>query len=205
MKPTVILDGKELQSLPEGLETVADYLGYIARDLDEQYRVSSVSLNGQDITGHADSHMTFTDRGTTLDVKTSKANSMGLETLESIEGFHGDLLKELQRTAEEFRLGGFEQANELFVRCLDGLQILLNTTFSVANLFQVKISDVVAGEQDNMEVAAKRMNEVFEEMIEAQMNQDGILIADLIEYELHPLLEDWMGAIGELKEAGRAA
>lgn len=205
MKPTVILDGKELQGLPEGMETVADYLGYIARDLDEEYRVSSVTLNGQDITGQVDGHLKPTDAGMTLDVKTSNANRMSLETLESIEGFHGDLLKELQRTAEEFRLGGYERANELFVRCLDGLQILLNTTFSVANLLQIKISEVEAGEQDSMEHAAKRMNEVFEEMLEAQMNQDGILIADLIEYELHPLLEDWMGAISELKEAGKAA
>jgi len=186
----VFVNGVKVELDTSGVQTVGEILGIISRDLDVKYRIVRAMVDGVDITGNADSHMQPKSGAQKIEVKTGLASELAKETLTSIQEFHESLDKELSRTADEFRMGSTEKSNELFVRCLDGLQILIKMTVSVANLLQVKSSEVNAG-SDSMQQIAEKLSNVFQEMIEAQINRDGILLADLIEYELNPLLEDW--------------
>ena len=78
----------------------------------------------------------------------------------------------------------------IFSRCLDGLQIILSATVTAANLLELKLSDIKA-EENSLEQAISSITAMLDEMIEAQTQRDIILLADLIEYEMIPTLEDW--------------
>lgn len=200
----VYLDGAAVQ-VPEKMpETVGDLVGQVAAEIDSKRRVIGVSLNGEDITGQRERHLEPMPEDGKLELTTGLASALALDTLGSIEEFHAALLKELSRASDEFRMGSFEKANDVFARCMDGLQVLLNTTLSVASLLQVEVEEIQTGEQTLADNTGK-ISRILDELIEAQTNRDGILIADLVEYELNPLLEDWAGAVTSLKSIGEKA
>jgi hypothetical protein len=183
--------------------TIADVIGTVSQDLDDQLRIIKVSYNGEDITGLPERHMQTINGSGDFELVTARAVDLANETLDSIVEFHGAVVKELSHTAEMFRSTSFEQANERLLRCIDGLHVLTRTTLSVATLFQVSSAEVEAG-QYNLEKLPNKMSDILAEMIQAQENRDSILIADLIEYELQVLLEDWMQGISSLQRLGQS-
>ncbi len=200
----VIVDGKPVELPAEGQKTIGDVVGSVSKDLDAKRRIIKVVVDGQDITGQAEAHLQSRSGGEKVEITTGLASELALETLDGIRDFHGALELELNRTADEFRMGNNQKSNEMFARCLDGLQILLRTTVSVANLLQVDSAKVKAG-SGNMNAVTENIARVLQELIEAQINRDAILIADLIEYELKPLLDDWQDAREQLRLIGKAA
>lgn len=194
----VYVDGTQVDMSDIPVETVADVIGMIAKDLDSSRRVVRVSVDGEDITGVSERHLETISAMSKFEITTAKATEFAAEVLESLSEFRNSLIKELEKTAEEFRSGSFEKSNEFLARCVDGLSVLLKTTMSVAGLLQLQLSQVKAGDKD-LEASSRKINQVLEEMIEAQTNRDGILIADLIEYELNPLIDDWNAGIAYLK------
>jgi hypothetical protein len=200
----LIVDGNAVAVPEEGVQTIADVVGSVSQNLDVKRRIVRVVVDGEDITGDADRHMRPKNGTERVEVTTGLASELALEMLSNIQEFHGALETELSRTADEFRLGNQEKSNEMFARCLDGLQILIRTTISVANLLQVDSTEVKAG-SSKMSDATEQLTRVLNELIEAQKNNDTILTADLIEYELSPLLEDWGDARENLRVIGKAA
>jgi hypothetical protein len=200
----VIVDGKSVDLPLEGQNTIGDVVGLVSSDLDTKRRIIRVIVDGQDITGQAEAHMQAKNGLETIEITTGLASDLALETLDGIKEFHNALELELNRAADEFRMGNTLKSNEMFARCVDGLQILLRTTISVANLLQVDSKDIQAGPHKMSDVT-QNISKVLEELISAQVNRDSILIADLIEYELKPLLDDWQDAREQLRRIGKAA
>ncbi|MBS1261898.1 MAG: hypothetical protein MAG453_01233 [Calditrichaeota bacterium] len=198
----VKLDGAEVGVAEQNLGTVGDVVGTVAQEIDESLRIVRVCYNGEDITGQPDRHLEPVHGSGDFELETADAKQLALETLESIEQFHGELTRELTRSADEFRSGSFERSNEIFARCIDGLQVLLRTTHSTAALLQLDAESVTAGNQNLTELTEK-ISGLLSELIEAQENRDGILIADLIEYELQVMLEDWQAGLVRIRQAGR--
>jgi hypothetical protein len=186
----ILVDGASVTLPDEGQETVADVVGLVSSKLDAKKRIIRVFVDDDEVTGNREQHLRTLASLNKISLETGLASDLAQETLESIDEFQSALINELSRTAELFRIDTFEKSNEAFARCLDGLQILLNTTLSVAGLIQVGAPEVVAGE-GTLEECTRKISRILDELIEAQTNRDGILVADLIEYELHPLLEDW--------------
>ena len=194
----IIVDGATV-SLPDaGQETVADVVGLVSSTLDPKKRIMRVFVDEKEVTGAREQHLRSLASLTSISLETGLASDLANETLVSIEEFQQALIEELSRAIEMFRMDTFEKANEVFARCLDGLRILLNTTLSVASLLQVGAPDVVTGES-TLEENTRQISRILDEMISAQTNRDSILVADLIEYELHPLLEDWTGVVESLR------
>ncbi len=197
----VIVDGKAVDVALTGEETVGDAIGLVAQDLDEDRCVIAINLDGEDITGLPDRHMRSASDCKRVEMSTGPVSRLAMETLESIVGFNDVLMKEMIHAAEEFRLGGVESSNNLFLRCLDGLQVLLKTTLSVGNLLKLKGEEIPAGDT-NLDETTKKFSSLLDEIISAQRSQDTILIADLIEYEMIPLLEDWKNVLDHMQAVG---
>lgn len=200
----IFVDGIPREITLQGTETVGDVVGSVSKDLDTKKRIVKVFLNGEDITGISQKHLDPAIQSMKFEISTGLASDLAAESLESIIDFHGSLLKEFQRSADEFRMGSYEASSNILSSCVDGLQVLMKTTMSVTNLLQKTPDTIQAGEMTLNETIQK-IAAVLEEMIQAQTNHDGILIADLIEYEIHPLIEDWGQALQSMKNSGVAA
>jgi hypothetical protein len=161
-------------------------------------RILKIKLNGEDITGkdHSSLDAMPLDKILNIEVHTGDPRVLARSSLYSVADFLEKLLKELQDTADMFRLGYGDRSTQSFLRCIDGLQVFMHSLESCRRLLGLsfELLFVPSGQQgDEITVAEnrRRLFEVLDGMIEAQTNQDWILLADLLEYELVPILEDW--------------
>jgi hypothetical protein len=169
--------------------------------------VLSVKLNGEDITGKDQSdliELPVTDIEE-LEVQTGDPKQLARSTLYSIADFLEQLLKELQNTAELFRMNHSQRSNDSFLRCIDGLQVFMHTMESCRRLLGISYELIFVpsnGEQERSVAECRR--ELFgtlDAMIEAQSDQDWVLMADMLEYELIPNLEEWRRIIPEILQS----
>lgn len=197
----------------DGIGSFGELMNCIARNAEQEgSRVLQIRLNGEDITGRDRTHLAELplDQIRELDVETGDPAVLARSTLYSVADFLESLLKELASTAELFRTGNFERSNQSFVRCLDGLQVFMHSLESCRRLLGLSfelmfVPTTQGGSEISIAENRRRLFEVLDAMIEAQTNQDWILLADLLEYELLPVLQDWRQVIPAVLDETRDA
>lgn len=106
-----------------------------------------------------------------------------IETLESAYDYIRRLCQGIEENIELYRSGRETEANEMFIQVVDGF------TWVVDALALTRDAQADAIDFSNTK-------EICGEMIEALENKDTVLIADMLEYEVLPLLDNWHEAIG---------
>jgi hypothetical protein len=197
------VDGKLFDLVENEIEVVSDVVAKVSSELGREKRIIKVTLDGSEITGNSEGHLKKVENVENIDITTGNASDLAMETIESITEFHQSLIAEYKKASDEFRIGNSEKSNKILADCMDGMKIFIRTTTSVASLLDINYSEIVVGDQ-NLNVITEKFSEILDEMIQAQTDRDEILSADLIEYELIPLLEDWAGALDILKSIGTA-
>jgi hypothetical protein len=183
----------------DGIQYFGELMERVSRQaLKTGEQVLRVKLNGEDLTGKDRSHLKQMPIAEIqqIEIQTGNPKILARSSLYSVADFLEKLLKELQHTAEYFRLGDSEKSNRSFVRCLDGLQVFMHTLEQCRRLLGISFELMyVPSNSESYEITVaenrRKLFEVLDGMIEAQTNQDWILLADLLEYELIPVLEDW--------------
>lgn len=162
--------------------------------------IVQVEIDGVDLTGvHEEELMQLpvAEIGR-LVLTTGYPEQVALDTLKTAEEWVGRLIEEIEKTADLLRVGDEVEANNSLTRFTDGFQL-----FSLA---LQKVETVVqrGGEQERLSSAIgtfrDRITVVLDEIITTQGNQDWIMLADLLEYELMPILEDWQDVSRQLEE-----
>ncbi|MBC8478714.1 hypothetical protein H8D51_04140 [bacterium] len=162
--------------------------------------IVQVEIDGVDLTGvHEEELMQLpvAEIGR-LVLTTGYPEQVALDTLKTAKEWVGRLIEEIEKTADLLRVGDEVEANNSLTRFTDGFQL-----FSLA---LQKVETVVqrGGEQERLSSAIgtfrDRITVVLDEIITTQGNQDWIMLADLLEYELMPILEDWQDVSRQLEE-----
>jgi len=127
-----------------------------------------------------------------------------LESLEDMPGIVEELDGELQRAAMTLRMDYSTDTFTILSAVLDGLKNLINY------VEEVKCGvEHLAGRGLEVDDTSldwwEEYEQVFEDMLASFEMQDWIGVADLIEYELHPLLEEGRERFISLREALRGA
>lgn len=160
--------------------------------------VLSVKLNGEDVTGKDRSHLEELpiQQVEELEIQTGDPKNLARSTLYSIADFHEQLLQEFKNTAELFRVGNGDRSNQSLLRCIDGLQVLMHSLESCRKLLGISFELLfIPGDdghkEENVAENRRKLFSIFDNMLQAQTDQDWVLLADMIEYELIPALTDW--------------
>jgi hypothetical protein len=113
------------------------------------------------------------------------------------------LIGEFEAVIEKLRLWEVVDANARLGRALDGIQIVSSTTGMIERHAGFDTRD---GEFNGLPVteSLKRIEPIFEDMLSAQQQQDWILLADLIEYELVPYFRDRVAILNTWSEKAHA-
>ena len=98
-----------------------------------------------------------------------------------------------REVAELFRQADDAEALETYQDLLDVIRSFLNLVGVLRDTFSV-------GEQREFLAASQELNELFTEMSEVLTNEDWILLADLLEYEFLPAVENWEKVIGRIEQ-----
>lgn len=133
----------------------------------------------------------------TLEIQTEEPVELALTSLSDTLDYLPELAGTIEKTAKTIRSGdyavGLENLQESlhmiqsFYMLIDGIRQVLMIDF-----FQIKLDN---DEGDNFAILNSSMNEIAKEILKTAELEDWNELADLLEYELSPLLYRYMGAI----------
>lgn len=105
-------------------------------------------------------------------------NDSKMEVLHTSSEYLGKLIPGINNILEFYRSGNELKANRMIIDVIDGL-LWLTEAFTLTQDIQ----------KEKMDVSC--MNEHLSEMLSAFENSDYVLLSDLLEYEVLPILKKW--------------
>ena len=112
---------------------------------------------------------------------------------------HLDVLSEAaQKLADEFRLNDEAEANEKFLLFLQAMQDFFSFLGQALDILAISLAHL---EMEGLSASGKlqELTRILTEMSERQEEYDWILLADTMEYDLVPVLNDWKDILHRLK------
>ena len=98
-----------------------------------------------------------------------------------------------------FRLGDEAEANEHYLRFLESFHLLIAMCSNVSTVLGTRQNAPLPGGKSLAELM-KRFAEIMTQLVEIQEQSDWIYLADLLEYELTPELENLKAALPGIRE-----
>ncbi|MFQ5431297.1 MAG: hypothetical protein ACE5EN_02170 [Nitrospinota bacterium] len=189
----IILNNEEIEQEVDGFNTLGDLLENLKRSrFGDQEFISAISVNGDTIedSKRAGLENRSISEITSLEISTDHPLDVSLRVLENMGEFLRHLVALINQSADKFRMDDETDANKYFVNCVEGLQTFVGVLDKVRSLNNLDLSLIQQGSVS----AAEKQDEllkIFNSLHVTQTNRDWIAVADLLEYELAPLISDW--------------
>jgi len=121
------------------------------------------------------------------------------EVLLQVAPAHLETLKDgALEVADELRIGDEAEANGRYLLFLEALQDFFHFLGQATGVLATSLAHLEA-EGLSASEKLRSLTSVLTDMVARQEDQDWILLADLLEYELAPILEDWKTILGRVK------
>ncbi|MCF8719771.1 hypothetical protein [Nitrospina gracilis] len=133
-----------------------------------------------------------------LEIETSSMNDMVNENIQNAIGYLERLIPGLEQVGNMFRDGNQQQANQLFMDVVDGIDWFSQLVELVVQARQLDVNAV----QYNGKTLSDRKQQLLtmtQSVLEVHKKQDWIRLADLLEYEFLPYYKDWLEVLPQLK------
>ena len=129
-----------------------------------------------------------------LEIELANLKDLVATNLSNALGYLEKLIPGFQQASDLFRMGNEQEANKFYIQILDGMD-----WFS-------EVVNIVMGSQgkgsEYEAILSKRqanLTNLMSQMLEANKNQDWVLLADILEYEMAPFYEEWQTILKNLK------
>lgn len=113
------------------------------------------------------------------------------ELLRGMGEYLGRLSDGMAGMADKFRIGDEEEANTNLGKALDGLGVFTDLVETVKSLSRTDLSTVVDETGESLGAKEGRLLNALKDMEGAQVNKDWVLVADILEYDVGPLIREW--------------
>ena len=134
----------------------------------------------------------------TLDLKTIPDGEMARVILGEVVQQAGILGQAIEKSARLFRVSTEEEANHYFAQVLEALRWLLVTWENACQVLQSDPEQPASFPGAKPASFFKGLQNLLEEMLEISEDGDYILLADLMEYELLPMVREWQSILQDL-------
>ncbi len=133
----------------------------------------------------------------TLQVNTISREDIATEFMDRGPDILGTILEAAPKVAELFRVADEAEANEHYLVFLESLQNFLQMVSLAAEALGFDPeSPFVEGRTLAQE--SEELNRIVQEMLGVQEDQDWVLLADLVEYDLYEVLLRWQDGLPNL-------
>ena len=104
------------------------------------------------------------------------------------------LIPGFDQAAALFRTGNEQEANKYYIQILDGMDWF-------SEVVNVVMSSEGEGQEpeNSLQVRQAKLTDLMSQMLEANKNQDWVLLADILEYEMIPFYKEWQTILSKLK------
>lgn len=189
----IILNNEEIDQEIDKFNTLGDLLENLKTShFGDKEFISEISINGNIVDDDKRDGMEERpiDEITSLELTTDHPLDVSLRVLENMKEFLRHLVVLINQSSDKFRMDDETVANKHFINCVEGLQTFVSVLDKVRSLNNLDLSLI---RQGTVTAAEKQdaLLKIFNSLQVTQTNKDWIAVADLLEYELAPLMNDW--------------
>ena len=129
-----------------------------------------------------------------LEIEFAKLRDLLATNLANALDYLERLIPGFRQASDLFRMGNEQEANKFYIQILDGM-----------DWFSEVINIVMGSKEKGSESEAilsdrqAKLTNLMGQMLEANKNQDWVLLADILEYEMVPFYEEWQDILKKLK------
>ncbi len=104
------------------------------------------------------------------------------------------LIPGFDQAADWFRTGNEQEANKFYIQILDGMD-WFSEVINIVMDSEFKRS----APEDTLRLRQAKLTDLMSQMLEANKNQDWVLLADILEYEMIPFYKEWQTILTKIK------
>ncbi len=186
----VLVNGKE-ETISFMGETLGDLLSHIEKvGVTQGNVVRSIKIDGQESSpDSSEAQRTQISEIATLEVEISTLADMINKNIENADAYLIRLIPGIEKSVELFRMGNEQEANKFFVKIVDGIDWFSQVLDIILTAKEISPDTVFEGKS----IQARRTSlvDLTQQMVDANKNQDWVLLADLLEYEILPYYQEW--------------
>jgi hypothetical protein len=134
----------------------------------------------------------------TLDLKIIPDGEMARVILSEAAQQAGILILAIEKSAHLFRVSPENDANHYFAKVLEALRWLLVTWDNACRVLQVDPRQAIAFNDGQASSFVQGLQDILGEMLDISEAEDYVLLADLMEYELLPTVQEWQQILQSL-------
>jgi hypothetical protein len=189
----ISINGAETQEATFQGDTLEEVLHAILNSRKDSY-IRRVWLDGQEASSNTqDTLKTSTASVQSLELELALLQDLVANNLTNAKAYLEKLVPGFQKAADLFRMGNEQEANQHYLQILDGIDWFSQVILTILNA-QVDIF-----KEQTLEERQKKLTNFMAQMLEANQNQDWVLMADLLEYEMIPFYKDWQEVLSQIE------
>ena len=186
----VLVNGKE-ETISFMGETLGDLLSHIEKvGVAQGNVVRSIKIDGQESSpDSSEAQRTQISEIATLEVEISTLADMINKNIENADAYLIRLIPGIEKSVELFRIGNEQEANKFFVKIVDGIDWFSQVLDIILTAKEISPETVFEGK--SIQDRRTSLVGLTQQMVDANKNQDWVLLADLLEYEILPYYQEW--------------
>jgi hypothetical protein len=198
--PIIRLRGGSMKILVNGVENTlsfkAETLGNVLDNIlasqpDKGSYFSKIRLNDEDVApDSAETRQTPVSQIETLETEIVSLNEILEKNVVNAQDYLKKLIPGIQKAADLFRSGSEQEANKFFLNIIDGMDWFSEVMDTIAKVNDLRTEAVVLDEK-SFQARQEKLVGWTQQMVEANKNNDWVLLADLLEYEILPYYSEW--------------
>jgi len=173
-------------------ETLGDLLDHILEQEPSLGNIfGAIRLNGKDVLADSpEIRQTPVSQIETLETEIFSLNQILGKNIINAQDYLQKLIPGIQKASDLFRSGNEQEANKFFINIIDGMDWFSQVVDSIAKATDFE-SDTILFDEKGFQDRQDHLVQMTRQMVEANQNQDWVLLADLLEYEILPYYTDW--------------
>ena len=181
----ISINGAETQDPSFQGETMEEVMNAIVKSRQNSY-IRRVWLDGQEVSSDSQDILKTSPTSVgLLELELAELQDLLANNLTNAKDYLVRLIPGFQKAADLFRMGNEQEANQYYLQVLDGIEWFSQVVIIIVSTQENK------SEEKSLEERQKKLTDLMSQMLEANQNQDWVLMADLMEYEMIPFYKDW--------------
>ena len=186
----LLVNGKE-ETVSHMGETLGDLLLHIEKEgVPQGNVVRAIKIDGQESSPDSpEAQKTPLSEIATLEVEISTLSDIINKNIENADAYLIRLIPGIEKSVELFRMGNEQEANKFFINIIDGIDWLSQVLDMILTAKAISPDTVFDGK--SIQDRRASLVGLTQQMVDANKNQDWVLLADLLEYEILPYYQEW--------------
>lgn len=185
-----VIDGQVKSFNLNGTDSLATMLEGLNSDLAKGGRfIASLLVNGEEVVDSISEKSRRLDGIDSIEITTETPVCLVGKILDEGQNYIDGLRDCLMKVAGHFTSGS-ECADDSFAEAVQGLQWFVQMTDFIECTLKLDLQKLLSNGRPVAEYV-NSLNGILQEIVNAQEGSDPVLLADIIEYDLVPHLEEW--------------